>query len=72
MKNITVKVIPQAKSNEVIERNGQLVVRVTAAPTDGKANSAVRKLLAKHFKIPVSRLTILRGGASRQKVISVS
>lgn len=72
MKNIQVKVIPRAKTNEVVERNGQLVVRVTAAPTDGKANDAVVKLLAKYLKVPVSRLSILRGGTSRQKVISVS
>jgi uncharacterized protein (TIGR00251 family) len=72
VKNIQVKVIPRAKTNEVVERNGQLVVRVTAAPTDGKANDAVVKLLAKYLKVPVSRLSILRGGTSRQKVISVS
>ena len=68
---LSVKVISRAKSNEVIERHGQLVVRVTAAPTDGKANAAVLKVLAKHLKVSASQLTVVRGATASRKTIRV-
>lgn len=54
-----------------MERNGQLVVRVTAAPTDGEANAAVMKLMAKYLKVPISHITILRGMLTREKVLEI-
>ncbi|MBI5467291.1 MAG: DUF167 domain-containing protein [Candidatus Kerfeldbacteria bacterium] len=67
---LEVKVVPRAKRNEVSERDGQIVVRVTAPADDGKANAAVLRLLAQYLAVPVSRLTIQRGARSRRKVIA--
>lgn len=64
-----VKVIPRAKRNEVTARAGLLTVRVTAPADDGRANEAVLRLLARHFNVAVSRLTIIRGARQRRKVI---
>ena len=49
----------------------ELEVRVAAAPTDGAANDAVVKLLAKALGVSRSELTIISGAASRHKRVAV-
>ena len=68
---VTVRVQPGASRNEIAERDGQLVVRVTAQPADGKANKAVVKLLAKHFGVPPTSIEIVRGHTRRDKLVRV-
>lgn len=68
---LRVKVITRASRNEIVEHDGQITVRVTAAPTDGKANIAVVELLAEYFDVTKSRVKIVRGKASRQKTIVI-
>jgi hypothetical protein len=52
MGRIQVRVQPRARENEISgERDGALVVRVTAPPAEGKANDAARKLLAKRLGV---------------------
>lgn len=64
--------IPRAKRNEVGgDRGGRLIVRTTAAPVDGQANDAVRKLVAEHLGVPVRRVQIVSGHHSRDKSLSV-
>ena len=46
-------------------------MRVTAAPESGKANEAVRDLLAAALGIPRSSTEIVSGAASRDKVVVV-
>jgi uncharacterized protein (TIGR00251 family) len=66
------KVIPNASRSEIIvEKNGDLKIKVQAPPEDGKANKAVIKLLAQHFKIPKNRVKIIAGEKSHQKIIEV-
>ena len=65
---VTVRVTPRASRSEVTGiRNGALQVRTTAAPTDGKANQATIRLLAKWFQVPPTHISLLRGQASRNK-----
>lgn len=68
---IKVKVIPKAKQNKVEATPGGYRIRVTAAPTDGKANQAVIKLLAAHLGVAKSRLQIVKGATSRDKLIEL-
>jgi uncharacterized protein YggU (UPF0235/DUF167 family) len=65
---ITVRVTPGAGRTTVEEDVGGLRVRVTAPPEGGKANAAVREALARALGIAKSRLTLVRGEASRVKV----
>jgi uncharacterized protein (TIGR00251 family) len=51
--------------------DGRLVVRVTAPPAEGKANEAVRRLIAKRLGVAKSRVTIVRGARSRDKTIRI-
>lgn len=44
---------------------------VTAAPEDGKANAALYKLLAKVWKLPSSRLSLIGGATSRHKQLLI-
>jgi uncharacterized protein len=49
----------------------ELEVRVSEAPTDGAANAAVVKLLAKALGISRSEVAIIAGAASRHKRIEL-
>jgi uncharacterized protein len=72
MARITVRVQPRARREEIAgERDGVLVVRVTAPPVEGKANDAVRKLLAKRLGIAPGRVSVVRGAAGRDKLVEI-
>ncbi|MTH76184.1 DUF167 domain-containing protein [Paracoccus aestuariivivens] len=68
---IAVRVTPRASRNEITLQAGAVRVLVTTVPEDGKANAAVVKLLSKSLGIAKSRLTLLRGATSRDKVFRI-
>ena len=69
---VTVRVMPRAASGVIGgERDGALIVRVTAAPVGGAANTAVVRILAKALGVPPSEVRIVRGATARTKVVSV-
>jgi len=69
---ITVKVTPRSKENKFVGfKDGVLRVRITAVPVDGKANKALVVFLADTWGIPQSSIRIVRGEASREKVLEV-
>ncbi len=70
---IRVKVKPNAKKEEIkkIEED-YYEVRVTVVPEKGKANKKVIEVLSKHFKVPKSRISLVRGETSREKVFEIS
>lgn len=51
--------------------DGILHARVSAPPVDGKANDALRKLLAKRLGVAPSKVTLVRGQKSRDKLVEV-
>ena len=67
---INVRVIPRAKLNKVDPQpDGTIRVHTTTAPTDGEANAAVIKMLARHFDVPKTSIKIIRGQNARDKVV---
>ena len=69
---IALRVQPRARKDEIAgERDGALIVRVTAPPVEGKANDAVRKLLAKRLGIAPGRVTVVRGATGRDKLVEI-
>lgn len=69
---LTVRVTPKAAADRVVEEGeGTYKVYVTCVPEDGKANKAVIALLAKHLGIAKSRLEIVRGETSRDKILRI-
>jgi uncharacterized protein len=51
--------------------DGWIVARVTAPPHEGRANKALCRLVAKRLRIAPSKLTIVRGAHSREKLLRV-
>ena len=69
---ISVRVKPNARKNEVtcLEKTTYLV-SVTVSPVEGKANEKIIEVLAEYFGRPKRSIRILRGQASRNKVIEI-
>ena len=69
---LPVRVQPRARRNEVVGWQGAaLRVRVTAPPTDGRANQAVVELLAEVLGLPRKSIALVSGAASRDKLLRV-
>lgn len=69
---LNVKVHPKSRKQE-IARIGENTykIHVTSAPSKGEANHEACKLLAKFLAVPVSKVKIIRGQNSRNKLIAV-
>lgn len=66
--SITVK--PGSSQEKLVENpDGTITVYLHASAHDGEANASLIKLLAKHFKIPKTTITITRGAHSRRKIV---
>jgi hypothetical protein len=62
------RVTPRARKTG-IERDGPTIrVAVSAPPEDGRANAAVAEALAHALGVAKTRLTLLRGTTSRDKL----
>ena len=69
---ITVRLTPRARVNEIAgERDGVLLVRVTAPPMDGKANAALCRLIAKRAGVGKRSVAVVRGAGSRDKLVHI-
>jgi uncharacterized protein YggU (UPF0235/DUF167 family) len=49
-----------------------LKARTAAAPTDGRANTALQRLIAKALGLPPSAVALTGGAASRLKTLEIS
>ena len=66
------RVQPKASRNQVDGYEEDILrLRVVAPPTEGKANAGIIALLAKTLGVSKSKLEIVRGHGSRDKVVSV-
>ena len=69
----TVHVKPGSRKGPLVEESpGGLTVYVRERAVDGAANAAVVRVLAEHFRVPRSRVEIVRGHTSRTKRIEVA
>lgn len=68
---IAVRVTPKASRMRITHEDGQIRVYVTTVPEGGKATKDVIKLLARALGIPKTRLELLRGTTSRDKVFGI-
>ncbi len=69
---IFVKVKPNSKTEGVKKIDPtHFEVRVKTPPIEGKANAAAISALARHLGIPRSRIKILAGAKSKQKVFEI-
>jgi uncharacterized protein (TIGR00251 family) len=70
---ITIIAHPNSKKSRV-EKDlfGALHVYVNQPPLEGKANKAVVEALAVYFKISKSKVILVRGEKSKQKVFNIN
>jgi len=68
---LALRVTPGARSEGIAIEDGRLLVKVRAKPQDGAANDAVLALLAEALGIATSRLRLLRGATSREKLVQI-
>lgn len=70
---LRVLAVPNARTGGVVgweddPRAGRVLrVKVAAPPVEGKANAALREVLAEHFGIPKSQVVLEKGDGSRIK-----
>ena len=65
---VAVRVTPGARSEALEIADDSLTAKVRARPQDGAANAAVAALLAEAAGIAPSRVELLRGATSREKL----
>ena len=72
VKKISVKVKPGSKRNLVeLTAEREYTVRVKEKAIEGRANDAVIRLISEHFDTPRSRIKIIKGANSRNKVMEI-
>jgi len=72
MASISLRVTPSASRDALMGWQGDVLhLRVAAPAQRGRANEAALRLLAAALGIERARLRIVRGAASRQKVVLV-
>ena len=66
---IQIRVIPNAKKNEIKKIGSGYKVYLTVPPADGKANKALIDILSNYLKVKKSQLSIIKGLKSKDKII---
>jgi uncharacterized protein (TIGR00251 family) len=70
---LKVRLQPRASRDGIDGLYGDaLKVKVTAPPVEGRANKAVKKLLAEKLGIAPSQVEIIAGERSREKLLRIS
>ncbi|HVY78115.1 MAG TPA: DUF167 domain-containing protein [Solirubrobacterales bacterium] len=70
---IPVRLRPRGRGDELMGmREGVLQARVSAPPVDGRANEALCRLIAKAAGVAPSRVSVVRGKKSRDKLVRVT
>ncbi|MCB2076137.1 MAG: DUF167 domain-containing protein [Novosphingobium sp.] len=68
---LAVRVTPGARVEALEISGGRLLAKVRAKPQDGKANVAVIALVAAALGVAASRVDLLRGATSREKLLKI-
>lgn len=69
---IAVRLRPRAGADELVgARDEMLLARVSAPPVDGRANRALCRLIADRLDVAPSRVRVVRGERSRDKLVAV-
>jgi len=68
---LSIKVFPRSSQEKIVPEKDMLHVYVRESATDGKANAAACKLIAKEHNVAKSCVSIFRGEKSRIKIIDI-
>jgi len=69
---IKVKIVPGSSKNKIIGvYNDSLKITIIAPPVEGKANKKCVAYLAKYFDVAKSKIEIISGQTSKNKLIRI-
>ena len=69
---IRCRIKPNDKHDESVDLvDGEYVVRVKAPAQEGRANEAARRVLAKHFGVAPTQVTLVGGHTSKHKTFEI-
>ena len=69
---VAVRLAPRGRRDELLGFvDDVLQARVVAPPVDGKANKALCRLIAEGVGVAPSRVSVVRGAKSREKLVEV-
>ena len=68
---LALRVTPGARVETIAVENGKIQVKVRCKPEDGKATAAVLALVAQALGVAASRVELLRGATSRDKLVRI-
>ncbi len=70
---LKIKLRPGAKDNKIKETlaDGTLKINLTAPPIEGRANQALVEFLSQHFRAAKSKIKIIKGLRSKNKIIEI-
>jgi uncharacterized protein (TIGR00251 family) len=70
--DIKVQVVPRSSRNQIIvDENDVFKLKVTAPPVEGKANKALKDLIAKRLGVAKKDVQIISGQRSRHKTVRI-
>ena len=70
---VRVRVTPNSKEARVVKLGeADFEVRVDEKAADGRANKRLLEILSEHFRIPKSRIIIVKGARSRDKILQIT
>ena len=63
---------PKSSKNQIIgAHNGELKVKITAPPVDGRANEGLIEFFSDFFKIPKRNVVLIKGETGRHKTVDL-
>lgn len=68
---LPIRVTPRSDRARIQWDGSKLHVWVTAPPAEGRANEAVLRLVARELDLAFSKLSIVRGGHGREKLVEI-
>ena len=70
---LEVRLSPRSSRDQITgEIDGKLQIKVKAPPVEGAANQALIAFLSNILKVPKSRISVISGHSSRNKVVAIS
>lgn len=72
MKMLQIKVKPNARASALAEMpDGTWLAQIKSPPIDGKANEELVTLVAQHFDLRKSQVSVKSGASGRMKLVKI-
>ena len=68
---VKLKIVPNSSKNDIVLEEGFIKVKVTAQPIENKANKSLVEFFSKTFKVPKTKIEIIKGDTSKEKTILI-